>query len=202
MSITLPTPVALEFYAPHTYEIDGSTGSNRAATPSTLLHANTDLDALQAWLAQYVDSPNTLNSYRKESERLLLWANLERNKAISSLTHEDLLLYQQFLRNPSPAQRWVLKNASKVGRDHPDWRPFAGPLSSSSSRQALTVLNSLFSWLVSAGYLAANPLAVLRGARVPPPKRMQRYLDQDLWDQVKNCIAQLPQNTAREQEHY
>ena len=195
-------PAALEFYAPTTTHLDGSLGTNRAHTPSTLLQADNDLDAIKAWLAQYLDSPNTFNSYRKEAERLLLWANIEAGKAISSLTHEDILRFQHFLQNPQPTERWILKNGSKVARSHPDWRPFVGPLSTSSIRQALTVLNSLFNWLVSAGYLAANPLAILRSTRLAPPKRMQRYLDMDLWQQVKTCIAQLPQDSKREQEHY
>lgn len=200
--MTQQVPAALEFYAPLSKQVDGSLGTNRAHTPSTLLQANNDLDAIKAWLAQYLNSPNTFNSYRKESERLLLWANLEVGKAISSLTHEDILRYQYFLQDPQPAERWILKNGSKVARAHSDWRPFVGPLSASSTRQALTVLNSLFTWLVSAGYLAANPLAVLRGARIAPPKRMQRYLDMDLWEQVKSCIAQLPQESDRDLEHY
>ena len=195
-------PAALEHYMPTSQTIDGSLGSNRAHTPSTLLSADNDLDAIKAWLAQYLDSPNTFNSYRKESERLLLWANLELHKAISSLTHEDFLLYQQFLRNPAPASRWILKNGSKVARAHKDWRPFVGPLSASSIRQTLTILNSMYSWLVSAGYLAANPLAVLRGSRAAPAKRLQRYLDMELWEHVKQCIEQLPQETHREKEHY
>ena len=200
--MTKLVPTALEFYAPMSTAIDGSLGSNRAHTPSTLLQANNDLDAIKAWLAQYLDSPNTFNSYRKESERLLLWANFEAGKAISSLSHEDLLRYKHFLQDPQPVERWILRNGSKVARSHADWRPFVGPLSASSTRQALTVLNSLFTWLVSAGYLAANPLAILRGARTAPATRMQRYLDMDLWQQVKTCIAQLPQETEREQEHY
>lgn len=195
-------PTALEFYTPLSSDLNGVHGTNRAHSPSTLLQADNDLDAIRAWLAQYINSPNTFNSYRKESERLLLWANLERGKAISSLTHEDLLLYQLFLQNPQPEARWILKNGSKVSRAHPDWRPFVGALSASSTRQSLAVLNSLFTWLVSAGYLAANPLAVLRGSRIAPPARMQRYLDMDLWEQVKECIAQLPQESDRDVEHY
>lgn len=195
-------PTALEFYAPYSLALDGSHGSNRATSPSTLLQADNDLDAIKAWLAQYIDSPNTFSSYRKESERLLLWANLEANKPISSLTHEDILRYQHFLQDPQPASRWVLKNGSKVARSHPDWRPFAGPLSASSIRQSMTVINSLFTWLVSAGYLVANPLAVLRGRRYTPAKRMQRYLDMDLWEQVKRCIEELPRDNERELEHY
>lgn len=200
MSIHLPA--ALEFYAPLSTSIDGSLGTNRAHQPSTLLQADNDLDAIKAWLAQYLNSPNTFSSYRKEAERLLLWANLEQHKAISSLTHEDILRYKQFLEDPQPASRWVLSNGSKVPRSHPSWRPFAGPLSISSQRQAHIILNSLFSWLVAAGYLAANPLAVLRGTRSAKPKRMQRYLDIELWNHVKNCIEALPKESERQQEHY
>ena len=35
----------------------------------------------------------------------------------------------------------------------PAWRPFAGPLSPQSVRQALSIINGLFNWLVQAGYL-------------------------------------------------
>ena len=195
-------PAALEFYAPATAHIDGSVGSNRAASPSKVLQADNDVDAIKAWLAQYIHSPNTFTSYRKEAERLLLWANLEAGKAISSLSHEDLLRFQHFLQDPQPTERWILPRGAKVARSHADWRPFVGPLSTSSRRQALTVLNSLFNWLVAAGYLAANPLALLRSGHAPSSHRVQRYLDRDLWDQVKQCIAQLPQTSAREQEHY
>ncbi len=56
-------------------------------------------------------------------------------KPLSSLTHEDLLLvYERFLADPQPAARWVLAGSKKLARNHPDWRPFAGPLSPASRR--------------------------------------------------------------------
>ena len=54
------------------------------------------IDALKAWLARFLDTRTTFDSYRKESERLLLWSTLELGKPLSSLTHEDLLVYQRF----------------------------------------------------------------------------------------------------------
>ena len=51
---------------------------------------------------------------------------------LSSLTHEDLLAYERFLADPQPAARWVLAGNKKLARSHPDWRPFAGPLSPGS----------------------------------------------------------------------
>jgi integrase/recombinase XerD len=136
----------------------GHGGRNRAAAVAQIAAVD-DRSAVLAWLAQYADSPATLASYRKEAERLLLWCVFQHGKAMSDLTHEDLLVYERFLANPQPAEQWVMAAAQKPPRTSPAWRPFAGPLSPASQRQALSVLNSLFNWLVEAGYLAGNPLA-------------------------------------------
>jgi integrase/recombinase XerD len=55
--------------------LDGSLGRNRATSPGQLT-ATDDRTAVLAWLARYTDSPATLASYRKESERLMLWCGL------------------------------------------------------------------------------------------------------------------------------
>lgn len=90
----------------------------------------------------------------------MLWSVFELGKPLSSLTHEDLLVYQRFLAAPS--ERWIMKTGRKVARADQAWRPFAGPLSLTSQRQAVVILNALFSWLVNAGYLAGNPLSLSR----------------------------------------
>jgi len=54
------------------------------------------------------------------------------------------LAYERFLADPQPAARWVLAGSKKLARGHPDWRPFAGPLSPGSVRQALVIPNALF----------------------------------------------------------
>jgi integrase/recombinase XerC len=36
--------------------------------------ADSDVEAVRLWLAEYAGSPHTLRSYRKEAVRLLLWA--------------------------------------------------------------------------------------------------------------------------------
>jgi hypothetical protein len=76
-------------------DLDGRQGSNRAGGVRAQIAAVCDIDAIKAWLARYVDSPATLTSYRKEAERLLWWAAIELRKPLSSLTHEDLLAYQE-----------------------------------------------------------------------------------------------------------
>lgn len=215
--ITMPTPpatpalpvgpahvadgsVALPF-APASPALDGSQGANRARTGHAQIAACTDLEAISAWLARFADSPNTFHTYRKEVERLWLWATRARHTPISSLTHDDLLAYQHFLADPQPRAQWVLASGRKVARAHPDWRPFAGPLSPASRRLAMTILNALFSWLVGAGYLAGNPLALSRQRARRGAGRIVRYLDDAVWGEVKHTIATLPLGTDRQREH-
>lgn len=177
--------------------LNGASGRNRAFSHS-LLAANDDRTAVLAWLARYTDSPATLASYRKEVERLVLWCTLQQGVALSDLTHEDLLLYQHFLTDPRPAERWVMDARQKPGRSSTLWRPFAGPLGASSQRQALSILNAMFSWLVEAGYLAGNPLALSRRKRRQVAPRVSRYLPMEHWAVVRETIESMPRTTDRE----
>lgn len=177
-------------------ELSGRVGANRSPGRRQI-SADTDREAVLAWLARSADSPNTLANCRRETERLLLWSLVEAGKPLSSLTHEDLLVYQRFLTDPQPVERWVMAGR-KLPRQHADWRPFAGPLSPSSARQAMVVINSLFSWLVQAGYLAGNPLALARQRRANAAPRVVRFLEEDLWSQVKVTIQAMPAVTSRE----
>ena len=183
-------------------QLDGRTGSNRSKLGHAQIAAQTDIDALKAWLARFLDTRTTFDSYRKESERLLLWATLELGKPLSSLTHEDLLVYQRFLADPQPAERWVMKAGRKWSRFDPDWRPFAGPLAPTSQRQAIIILNTMFSWLVNAGYLAGNPLSLSRQRQRKAKPRITRFLDDELWLEVKTTIETMPRETEREREHF
>jgi site-specific recombinase XerD len=183
-------------------ELDGSQGSNRSRDGARQIQADNDIDAVKAWLARFMDKRTTFDNYRKEAERLLLWSTLQLGKPFSSLTHEDWLLYRHFLQDPQPAARWIAADGRKCPRSHPGWRPFAGPLSASSQRQAGVILNALFSWLVSAGYLAGNPLSLSRERRRRPPSRMTRYLDEELWTEVKLTVDALPRESPRERAHY
>ena len=182
--------------------LDGRTGSNRSTLGHAQIAAQTDIDALKAWLARFLDTRTTFDSYRKESERLLLWSTIELGKPLSSLTHEDLLRYQRFLGDPQPAVRWVMKAGRKWSRFDPDWRPFAGPLAPTSQRQAIIILNTMFSWLVNAGYLAGNPLSLSRQRQRKAKPRITRFLDDELWLEVKATIETMPRDTDREREHF
>jgi hypothetical protein len=101
--------------------LDGSNGTNRASGNRPQIAANTDVDAIKAWIARFIGTKTTFDNYRKEAERLLLWSSVAMQKPISSLTHEDLLVFQRFLADPRPASLWIMPRGRKFARSHPDW---------------------------------------------------------------------------------
>jgi integrase/recombinase XerC len=180
-------------------ELDGRHGSNRARGGVRQIAADTDVEAVRLWLAEYADSPHTLRCYRKEAVRLLLWSAHVPGKPLSSLTREDLLAYEVFLANPSV--EWADPDRPRRGSDR---RLFTGPLSPRSVRQSLRILSGLFGYLVAAGFLAGNPLALRRHRRATAAGRavVERYLEKQLWEFVLDFIESLPQETPRERQHY
>jgi site-specific recombinase XerD len=135
--------------------VDGTDGTFRAPSNACTLDANNDYEAVLAWLSLH-EAPTTQRAYRKEAERLILWAIVERHRALSSLTTEDAIAYRAFILAPSPRNRWV---GSPRPRHAPDWRPFARSLSARSAAYALSVLGALFRWLIEQRYVLANPFA-------------------------------------------
>ena len=180
--------------------LDGSQGTNRARSGIRQITADTDVEAIRMWLAEYVHSPHTLRSYRKESMRLITWSTQRLGKPLSSLTREDLLVYEGLLSQP-PAE-WTDSTLPRRGNAH---RLFAGPLSPRSVRQAMGILSGLFGYWVAAGYIAGNPLALRRNRGKNQLQRkavVERYLEHALWHSVLDFIETLPQATRRDRQHY
>ncbi|WP_321790587.1 phage integrase family protein [Burkholderia pyrrocinia] len=137
------------------HEVDGSQGQFRAPQAACLLNASNDYEAIQSWLSLH-ESAATQRAYRKEAERLILWAIVERGRALSSLNTDDAIAYRGFLRRPTPHERWI---GPSRPRHSVEWRPFTGPLSARSAAYALNVLSALFRWLIEQRYVLANPFA-------------------------------------------
>jgi site-specific recombinase XerD len=138
--------------------VDGSQGTFRAPSATCTLSATDDYQAVEAWL-ELQDAAATQRAYRKDAERLMLWAILQRGKALSSLTTEDAVAYRAFLRQPSPRERWV---GPARPRTSPEWRPFQGALAPRSLAYALSVIGALYRWLIAQRYLLANPFAGIK----------------------------------------
>jgi len=170
-------------------EMDGSAGTNRARNRSLPCSLDTDLQAIDAWLATPQLSPHTARAYRREAERLLLWAINEKKKALSSLDGADCAGYiGTFLADPQPAARWV--GRAKIERTHLDWRPFIGALSNRSRETARAILHAMGQWLVEQNYWARNPFstapAVAIGARIDVSGRS---LDHEQWQSVVQAAS-------------
>lgn len=102
---------------------------------SALIDAKNDGQAISSFLREYKDSPETLRSYAKEVERLLLWCIHVAHINISSLRRDHLLDYQEFLKNPHPKKQWCGPSTArytKQGLVNEHWRPFVKGLSPSS----------------------------------------------------------------------
>ena len=148
-------------------ELNGKHGIFRGTPSSCTLTADNDYKAVQAWLALH-ESNATKRAYRKEAERLILWAVVERGRPLSSLTTEDATAYRGFLRNPTPRSRWIGPPQTRFSAE---WRPFTAGLSPRSTAYALTVIGAMFRWLIEQRYVVANPFAGIKvrgGARSSP----------------------------------
>ncbi|MDD2661268.1 MAG: site-specific integrase [Methylococcales bacterium] len=154
-------------------ELGGEQGSNRSSEPCRI-HATHDLEAINSWLSLKDDNAKTYQAYKKELERLLLWAVLERGKAISSLNTDDCKAYMKFLKTLTTADHtWV--TLQPANKSYGKWKPFyyrarnpgSGQatdspdlpqrvLSPKSINYAKTVIASCMEWLVKQNYLKHN----------------------------------------------
>jgi len=154
----------LEKFVPPAH-LDGHDGLNRERVYPCRISAADDRAAIDAWIAAKAPQVRaaaregralsaTQRSYRKEAERLFLWAVLERGKALSSLDSQDMAAFCGFLAAPPAA--WCGSRAHP--RWSPQWRPLEGPLSPAAHHQAVVILHGLMAFLVRERYLVANPM--------------------------------------------
>lgn len=196
-------------------ELDGHDGDNRADWARLQITAETDAGAIRCFLAEYDRSPGTLRVYQRECERLLLWSLVDCGKPLSSLNRQDFEGYLNFLADPQPATLWC---GPKADRETDKWRPFVGPLSDSAVLTAMAAINSLMRYLVDAGYLAGNPLGLIRQRRrklaaeaagpiqsvvaTDEVEKIERFLDEQMWQAVTRAIELMPRSSPAETDEY
>ncbi|MDM0035752.1 hypothetical protein QTI33_26710 [Variovorax sp. J22P271] len=170
--------------------LDGRAGRSRLPQAQCLLDAEDD----RASLVRRRDVPATQRTCRKEAERLLLWSILERSKTFSSLGVDDAAAYLGFLADPP--SHWC-------GRRHhqrwsPLWRPLKGSLSRAAQRQAVTILRTLFAFLMAQGYLVGNPFAgIAMPNTVVRPLGSQRSLTMAQWQRLNAVLDDAQDDAAR-----
>ena len=185
-----------QLYVPE--KLNGSDGAFRAHQTNTL-GANTDLQAIEAWLKLLASTAKpTQIAYKREIERFYLWALLDCRKALSSLDAVDCESYKAFLQKP-PAH-WVC--ALPYPRTDVLWRPFRRDLTATSAQRSLAAVSRLFADLVSAQYLRANPMPRMGGSR-NATVRLDVMRSFTIEDQVHiaNTLKTLPETASGRRTH-
>lgn len=132
--------------------------SNQTALPYSLINAASDDAAIDIWINARAGSKLTATVYKREAVRLSLWLKYERdNKSFADMKVDDCSDYMAFLQNIP--DRWISRERAKPGE--PGWAPFRGQLKNKSYRQSIVIVTAMFSWLLSANYLKANPWAMI-----------------------------------------
>ena len=125
------------------------------------------------FLLSYKGSKDTIKSYRRELEKLLLWARTVFKKPIKSLGRAEIEEFMDFCKKPPHS--WIGTDVADRfidtgGRQSPNpkWRPFVNgtrntyKLSDPGVRALFAVLNSYFGFLIQQEYLFVNPVALIR----------------------------------------
>ncbi len=204
--------------------LNGADGLYRAPQRLCLMRATNDYEAILTWIKSKQGLPeaekaamqrtrgidpaapagpmawlqtlsHTQRAYRKEAERFMLWAIVQHGKPLSSMTLEDCEAYRAFLANPTPADRWCgPRGRAKWG---PLWRPFEGPLSPRAQRHAITILKSLYKFLVDQCYLIGNPwngISLPKGTEARINKG--RSFTQSQWRFIEQQLGSLADTSA------
>lgn len=189
------TPLPLERIAALPSSLDGQTGVNRSPVFS-YLSAKNDLEAVRAYILKFRHQPHTARAYQRELERFLLWCVLVCKKPLSSVLVDECEAYKAFLEAPSPEFC-----GPRRGRYTPQWKPFAGPLSPESQKQAIQILRTAMGWLHKVRYLGGNPWAAVSDPQVDQQIntiQIERALPSELYESVVaqlNAQAESPENT-------
>lgn len=201
-------------------------GFNRSENMS-MLDSDSDWPAVIEFLTQFSPKPKTLASYLKEVERFSLWLIHEKQKPISAVNRADWLSYLEFIK--APPANWCSTKERKFQKDgvtiNPAWRPFEvrtihEPLATKSpdiddnpeqitglgeNSQALTkrIIESMFTFLVVAGHLNANPAMSPRTRnRTSATKKSfsERTISDELVDFTIDTLFHAQKNASNERD--
>lgn len=176
--------------------------------------AQTDREALASWLMQYQDNKNTLESFKREGLRFILWIEYQR-LSLSAISVEHISAYWAFLANPQPWSHWCSSPAAKYdtagkrvpgwraprppAMDTPEWRPFVSNLGPNAIRHAQSVIFLWFEYLANVGYLPGNILRSVRRRRARIKAGVvDRHLPTEAFKAVLAYIDRMQANTHSE----
>ena len=156
-----------------------------------ITEATTDIELAREFIAHGELSAKSIQNSQKELFRFLTWCREEAKKTLAQLNVADLNAYKEFLKNPPPD--WV--STTKWPRRDPRYRPFTGPLSDASRRQAMIAVKGLMGFAEQTGYLRRNPGALVRNVRAASSSRITRYLSQAAIGLALETVSRRPAGT-------
>lgn len=156
-----------------------------------ITEATTDIELAREFIAHGELSAKSIQNSQKELYRFLTWCREEAKKTLAQLNVADLNGYKEFLKNPPPD--WISK--TKWPRSDARYRPFTGPLSDASRRQAMIAVKGLMGFAEQTGYLRRNPGALVRNVRAPSASRITRYLSQTAISLALDTVSNRPADT-------
>ena len=147
----------------------------RTIAEDAMTDARTDSEIAREFISHGELGPKSMANTQKELFRFLTWCREEAGKSLRQLTVADLNGYKDFLK--SPPQDWI--SSTKWPRSDPRYRPFTGPLSDASRRQAMIAVKGLFAYAAHTGYLRRDPAALVKHVKTVSASRITRYLTTD-----------------------
>jgi site-specific recombinase XerD len=156
-----------------------------------ITEATTDIELAREFIAHGELSVKSIQNSQKELFRFLTWCREVARKTLVQLNVADLNAYKEFLKDPPPD--WV--SATKWPRKDPRYRPFTGPLSDASRRQAMIAVKGLMGFAEQTGYLRRNPGALVRNVRAASSSRITRYLTQGAIALALETVSNRPADT-------
>lgn len=147
----------------------------RSIAEDAITDARTDSEIAREFISHGELGPKSMANTQKELFRFLTWCREEAGKTLRQMNVADLNAYKEFIKSPPPD--WV--SATKWPRSDPRYRPFSGPLSDASRRQAMIAVKGLFAYAAQTGYLRRDPAALVKHVKTVGASRITRYLTQD-----------------------
>lgn len=143
-----------------------------------------DFAAIEEWIRSRKRSEHTIRAYRREANRLMLWAFSFVGKPISELSNSDLASYFDWLEEPElhpdwPASINVIKGIG--GHVAEGRKAHLRGLSETSRDHALRVLRAMYSWWAMVNYISMTPTFLLTVERTAPLQHKEKSFPPELW---------------------
>lgn len=160
------------------------------------LDVNNDAQALSVWLRSKANaSTHTFDSYKREAHRLLLWLQ-ENGLSLQTMKVDHAHQFYNHLANPPT--NWLRPRKPAKDETLGPTQVLIGSLSAKSIKHTRTVLGSMASYLIDAGYMRYNVFRLSMAPSVTQNSANLKSLQVDSWSWLNNWLNERSGITPRE----